>query len=49
MVTKRFRCRNCGRRFEAQVFEQGESEAKRLPSGPVHCPDCNRTDVEEER
>jgi len=49
MVTKRLRCLNRGRRFEAQVFEKGEAEAKRLPSGPVHCPGCNRTDVEEER
>ena len=25
MVTKRFRCRNCGRRFKAEVYEKGEA------------------------
>lgn len=45
MVKKRYRCRNCGHQFQAEVFERGEAEAKRLPSGPVHCPNCNRTDV----
>ena len=48
MVTKRYRCLNCGHRFEAEVFEKGEAEAKRLPVGDLHCPKCNRTDVEEE-
>jgi len=49
MVTKWFRCLNCGHRFKAEVFEKGEAEAKQLPAGPIHCPRCNRTDVEEER
>ncbi len=47
MIRKKFQCRNCGERFEADVFEKGEAEQKRLPSGPVHCPNCNRTDVVE--
>lgn len=49
MVTKRFRCRNCGHCFAAEVFERGEAEARQLPGGPVHCPNCNRTDVDQER
>lgn len=49
MVTKRYRCLNCGHRFAAEVFEKGEAEARRLPSGPIHCPGCNRTDVEEQQ
>ena len=49
MVRKRFRCLNCGHRFEAEVFEKGEADGRRLPSGPVHCPSCNRTDVEQEK
>ncbi len=49
MIVKSFRCLNCGNKFEAEIFEKGEAESKRLPSGPVHCPACNRTDVEDER
>ena len=48
MVTKRFQCLNCGFEFKAEIFEEGEADAKRLPSGPVHCPRCNRTDVRKE-
>ena len=48
MMKKRFRCLNCGQQFEADVFEKGEAMAKRQSAGPVHCPHCNRTDVEEE-
>ena len=46
MIVRKFRCRNCGERFDKEVFEKGEAERKQLPSGPVHCPKCNRTDVE---
>jgi len=46
MIRQRFRCRNCGCRFETEVFEPGEAREKRLPSGPVICPDCKSTDVE---
>lgn len=48
MIKKRFRCLNCGQHFEADVLEKGEAEAKQIPSGPVHCPRCNRTDVEDQ-
>ena len=45
MVAKRYQCLNCGHRFEAEVFEKGEAEAKRARTQPVHCPKCNRTDL----
>ena len=48
MLTKRFRCLNCGNRFEVEVVEKDEAEARRLLVKPVHCPKCNRTDVEKE-
>ena len=48
MVKKRFRCLNRGHKFEAEVFERGETVAKQQPSGPVRCPRCNRTDSAEE-
>jgi len=46
MVRRHFRCRRCGRIFEAEVFEPGEAESKRLPSGPAKCPECYSTDIE---
>jgi hypothetical protein len=46
MKKRRFRCRRCGCKFEAEVFEPGEAESKRVPLGPVRCPDCKSTDVE---
>lgn len=45
MTRKRFRCRKCGLQFEKDVFEPGEADYKRLPSGPVTCPKCNSVDV----
>lgn len=49
MITKKFRCRNCGKEFRRDVFEAGEAQRKQQPSSPVHCPECNRTDVIEDR
>jgi DNA-directed RNA polymerase subunit RPC12/RpoP len=43
MIKKRFKCRNCGKIFVIDVFEPGEAEAKKIPSGPVRCPDCGST------
>ncbi|MBI1210014.1 MAG: zinc ribbon domain-containing protein [Alphaproteobacteria bacterium] len=43
---KRFRCLSCGKRFEAEVLSEDEVRAARLrgePLGPIHCPECNRT------
>lgn len=44
----RFRCLNCGKRFEETVLEAHEKqEAKRLNHQLImlHCPECNRTDL----
>ena len=44
----RFRCQNCGYRFETEVLDEAERrEARRLdrPTSAVHCPDCHRTDI----
>ena len=45
----RYRCKNCGHRFEAEVLTEQECrEAKRRdqPVSPVQCPQCRRTDIE---
>jgi DNA-directed RNA polymerase subunit RPC12/RpoP len=48
---KRYRCRNCGTEFEAELLTEEEvrelnRQGKR--GGKVHCsnPKCNRTDVD---
>jgi len=46
--TVRFRCNNCGRRFEAEVLTEDEKRRaaqERRPTSAVQCPDCNRTDI----
>lgn len=49
MRKKRFRCKNKDCRFEfvIEVFEQGEAEAKRVPTAPARCPKCRHTQLEE--
>ncbi|MGH8651500.1 MAG: hypothetical protein ACREYE_04660 [Gammaproteobacteria bacterium] len=45
----RFRCKNCGHRFEAEVLDEHERRAAqqtRQPTAPVNCPKCNRTDFQ---
>jgi transposase-like protein len=44
----RFRCNNCGHRFEAKVLterERKEARDERLPTNAVHCPACKRNDI----
>ena len=44
----RFRCLNCGRRFEAEVLDEDEKrEARRRdqPLGRVSCPECKRRET----
>lgn len=44
----RFRCNNCGHRFEAEVLtEEEKREARRddQPVSAVRCPVCRRTDI----
>lgn len=48
MISVRFRCLNCGHRFEEQVLDEDERrEAKRKdePVSRVQCPECRRTDI----
>jgi len=40
MVKARFICKNCGYKFEVEIFEEGKAEEKRLPSSPVRCKKC---------
>lgn len=45
---KRFKCLNCGHRFEVEVLTSDEKrEAKRedQPVSRVACPGCRRTDI----
>ncbi len=44
----RFRCNNCGERFEAEALNEAErSEARRdaIQLSSIHCPRCRRIDV----
>lgn len=44
----RYRCRNCGHRFEAEVLderERREARSREIPTSPIQCPECHRTDV----
>ena len=46
MKKSRFICKRCGHKFEVEVFEPGEAKEKRMPSGPVRCPECGSGEVE---
>lgn len=46
MIKRSYRCVRCGCKFEIEVFEPGEAEEKRLPAGPVRCPECKSADIE---
>lgn len=46
MRIKRFICRQCGHRFQAEVLEPGEAEERRIRPAPVRCPKCRSTNVE---
>ena len=41
MRRMKFICKNCGYKFEADVFEKGEAAEKRMPSSPIRCPKCH--------
>lgn len=45
---RRYRCLNCGNRFEVNVLsrdEVTEAERRRQPLSSITCPECRRTDV----
>ncbi|PSJ19544.1 zinc ribbon domain-containing protein [Halomonas sp. ND22Bw] len=45
---RRFRCLNCGERFQTDVLTPDEAEEarrQRRPTSAIHCPACHRTDI----
>ena len=45
---KRFRCNNCGYRFENKWYpleERPQAEREGVRFSRLHCPECNRTDI----
>ena len=45
---RRYRCTNCGEKFETEVLTPDEvkrAREQRRPTSAVHCPRCNRTDI----
>lgn len=45
---RKFRCRNCGERFQVEVLnpaEQRRSQNEGRPASAVACPKCGRTDI----
>ena len=40
MIKTKFICKDCGHKFELEVFEEGEAEEKRIPTRSVRCPRC---------
>lgn len=54
LITKRYRCLNCGKKWEKNILTADEvREAQRkgqpvypVPS-PLHCPECGRNTVQE--
>ena len=44
----RFRCNNCGHRFEKEILNEEEAKEERRKGRPVYaiqCPKCQRTDI----
>ena len=39
MKKAKFRCKKCGKKFVKEIFEDGEAEAKKLPTSTIRCPD----------
>jgi DNA-directed RNA polymerase subunit RPC12/RpoP len=47
---RRYRCLNCGKRFDIEVLTPEEvkrAREERRPTSAIHCPDCRRTSVRE--
>jgi hypothetical protein len=46
--TIRFRCNNCGHRFETEILtdeEMRRAAREQRPTYAVSCPDCRRTEI----
>lgn len=41
MKKAKFKCKRCGNRFEASIFEPGEAEVTKRLSSPICCPECS--------
>lgn len=44
----KFRCQNCGNRFEIEALsekERDEARRKNEPMNQIHCPNCNRVNI----
>jgi transposase-like protein len=49
-IIKRYRCKNCGYRFENDWYppdERPQAQRQGIRFGKLHCPECNRTDIRE--
>ncbi len=46
MLLKEYKCTRCGRKFDKEVFEEGEAETLLVPTAPVRCPECDSTYIE---
>ena len=49
---KKYRCNNCGERFECEVYTEedlmrAEKNKQKLHGSQIRCPKCNRTDYRE--
>ncbi|MFC1514928.1 hypothetical protein ACFL5X_03405 [Candidatus Omnitrophota bacterium] len=40
MIKMRLICKKCGYKFEREVLENGEAEAKRIQPHSIRCPKC---------
>jgi hypothetical protein len=47
MKRKRFICKDCGCKFEADIVEQDETRERNLCTLPVKCKHCGSQNVEE--
>jgi DNA-directed RNA polymerase subunit RPC12/RpoP len=51
-VSMRYRCLNCGNHFVCEVLspeEVRDAQRRGRYLSAVHCPKCNRTDIERDR
>jgi hypothetical protein len=47
-TVRKFRCNNCGERFDVEVLTEDEAKdarERKRPTHPIQCPKCYRTDI----
>ena len=47
MKTVGYICRQCGEKFEVEILEEGEAEAKKIRATPVRCQKCKSGDIQQ--